>query len=121
MAVRERDGKPIEEILSAGEQRVFRELVAGATDEEISERLNLGITTVRYHIRNSIRRMEVADRAALLALGSGAAPQLEPEADVEPSPSGEGLQAVARETGGSRSRGLPVWLLPVVVVVAVGA
>lgn len=121
MAVRERDGKPIEEILSAKEQRVFWELATGATDEEIADRLDLAITTVRYHVRNSVRRMEVADREALVALGAGAAPQLESEADVEPSPSGEGLQAAARETGGSRSRGLPVWLLPVVVVVAVGA
>lgn len=121
MAVRERDGKPLEEILSAKEQRVFRELATGATDEQIADRLDLAITTVRYHVRNSVRRMEVADREALAALGAGAEPLVQPEPELEPAPERDGVQAAARETGGSRSRGLPVWLLPVVVVVAVGA
>ncbi len=109
MAVRERDGKPLEEILSAAERRVFEHLKAGATDEEIAELLDLGITTVRYHIRNSVRRMEVADREALLALAE------------EPEPEAEGTQAAGRQTAGRGRLALPVWLLPVVVVLAVGA
>lgn len=122
MALRERDGKPLEEILSAGEQRVFRELATGATDEEISERLDLGIATVRYHIRNSVRRMEVADREGLVALGAGAEPQVEPELEVEPRREAEGTrQPAGRQTEGRRAQGLPLWLLPVVVVLAVGA
>ncbi|MXX19430.1 MAG: helix-turn-helix transcriptional regulator, partial [Dehalococcoidia bacterium] len=69
VAVRERDGKPLEEVLSAAEQRVFRELLTGASDEAIAERLDLGIATIRYHIRNSVRKMEVGDREELIALG----------------------------------------------------
>ena len=89
MPGRERDGKPLDEVLSAAEQRVYRELLTGATDEEVAERLDLGVATVRYHIRNSVRRMEVADRDALLALGAPPGMAAAPEAERWSAASGE--------------------------------
>ena len=109
MAVRQRDGKPLEEILSAAERQVFEQLKAGATDEEISERMDLGIATVRYHVRNSIRKMEVADREALLALESG------------PGTESTAASASGAEVQGRPGGRQPRWLLAAVLIVAAGA
>lgn len=110
--MRERDGKPLEEVLSAAEQRVFRELLTGASDEAIAERLDLGIATIRYHIRNSVRKMEVGDREELIALGS------QPE-----TPDGEPGGGPARGEGWGRRRAMFAGLAAVGllgVAVAVG-
>ena len=124
--MRERDGKPLEEVLSAAEQRVFRELLAGATDEEVAERLGIGIATVRYHIRNSVRRMEVADRDALMAVGSP--PEAAADADADRESAADAQAGADAESASSSGRGrkegsgLPrVLLVGVAVVGLLGA
>ena len=83
MAGRERDGKPLEEVLSAAEQRVFRELLAGATDEEVAERLGIGIATVRY---TATATAPPATATPTPAAAAAPPPTPEPTAAATPTP-----------------------------------
>ncbi|MBQ3277195.1 MAG: response regulator transcription factor [Oscillospiraceae bacterium] len=51
--------------LTERELDVLRLLAEGLTDREIGERLNLGVTTVRYHLNNLIGKTGYASRTEL--------------------------------------------------------
>ena len=47
------------------EMEVLRELTTGATDQEIAERLNVSVTTVRYHVKNLLSKTGFRSRTQL--------------------------------------------------------
>ena len=67
MARRGRGRPPHPDILTPAEWRVLREIRTGATNAEIAVRLGLGIATVRFHIRNIRSKLELTERADLVA------------------------------------------------------
>ena len=62
-------------MLTPAEWRVLDELRTGATNAEIAVRLGLGITTVKFHIRNMRGKLELDDRSDLAAWRREAEPR----------------------------------------------
>ena len=48
--------------LTSREQEVLRHLAEGGTDQEIADALELSVWTVRTHLRNLYRKLEVRNR-----------------------------------------------------------
>jgi DNA-binding CsgD family transcriptional regulator len=55
-------------VLSERERDVLAQLAAGATLEQIAERRNLSVSTVRTHLRNAMRRLGARHRTQALAI-----------------------------------------------------
>lgn len=53
--------------LSPREQQVFEAIVDGLADKEIAQRLNLGLETVRTHVKNVYHKLHVSGRIELLS------------------------------------------------------
>ncbi|MFZ5828272.1 MAG: helix-turn-helix domain-containing protein [Bacillota bacterium] len=53
--------------LSEAEQQVYKLLINGATDQEIAEQLFISKHTVKFHVRNILHKVGVANRRELLA------------------------------------------------------
>ncbi len=79
MLRRGRGRPPHPDILTPAEWRVLREIRTGASNAEIAVRLGLGIATVKFHIRNIRNKLELTDRADLVAWRG------EPQADAQPA------------------------------------
>jgi NarL family two-component system response regulator LiaR len=73
---RKPDLPPTEEPLTAREVDVLRLVAQGLTNQEIAERLIIGVGTVRTHVSNILGKLHLANRtqAALYALREGLAP-----------------------------------------------
>lgn len=67
MARRGRGRPPHPDILTPAEWRVLYEVRAGATNAEVAARLGIGLVTVKFHIRNIRRKLDVSDRDELAA------------------------------------------------------
>jgi NarL family two-component system response regulator LiaR len=67
---------PTEEPLTGREVDVLRLVAQGLTNQEIAERLIIGVGTVRTHVSNILGKLHLANRtqAALYALREGLAP-----------------------------------------------
>ncbi len=57
------EGERKEDILTTRETEVIRKIADGHTNSVIGEHLNLSISTVKYHIANIFRKLEVDNRA----------------------------------------------------------
>ncbi len=79
MLRRGRGRPPHPDILTPAEWRVLREIRTGASNAEIAVRLGLGNATVKFHIRNIRNKLELTDRADLVAWRG------EPQADAQPA------------------------------------
>jgi NarL family two-component system response regulator LiaR len=73
---RKPDLPPTEEPLTGREVDVLRLVAQGLTNQEIAERLIIGVGTVRTHVSNILGKLHLANRtqAALYALREGLAP-----------------------------------------------
>jgi NarL family two-component system response regulator LiaR len=73
---RQPDLPPTEEPLTAREVDVLRLVAQGLTNQEIAERLIIGVGTVRTHVSSILGKLHLANRtqAALYALREGLAP-----------------------------------------------
>ncbi|MCY3506921.1 MAG: helix-turn-helix transcriptional regulator [Chloroflexi bacterium] len=67
MLKRGRGRPPHPDILTPAEWRVLREIRTGATNAEIAVRLGLSLATVKFHIRNIRNKLDLTERAELVA------------------------------------------------------
>lgn len=67
MLRRGRGRPPHPDILTPAEWRVLREIRSGATNAEIAVRLGLSLATVKFHIRNIRNKLDLTERAELVA------------------------------------------------------
>lgn len=51
--------------LTERERDVLRELIGGYTNEEIAERLNIGVNTVKFHVKNLLAKTGFENRLSL--------------------------------------------------------
>ncbi|MDE0603746.1 MAG: LuxR C-terminal-related transcriptional regulator [bacterium] len=65
MAKRGRGRPPHPDVLTPAEWRVLYEVRTGATNAEVAVRLGIGLATVKFHIRNIRRKLDVSDRDEL--------------------------------------------------------
>lgn len=79
MAKRGRGRPPHPDILTPAEWRVLYEVRTGATNAEIAARLGLGLATVKFHIRNIRRKLDLSDRDELAAWSGEPRPAPRPE------------------------------------------
>ena len=73
----EKEGRNVEsDLLTKREQEILEEIVQGKSNKEIAETLFISEKTVKNHVSNILRKLEVTDRtqAAVLALRSGIVP-----------------------------------------------
>ena len=75
MPQRGRGRPPHPDVLTPAEWRVLEEVRTGATNAEIAVRLGLGITTVKFHLRNMRGKLELDDRSDLAAWRREAEPR----------------------------------------------
>ena len=75
MPGRGRGRPPYPDVLTPAEWRVINEVRTGATNAEIAIRLGLGITTIKFHIRNIRGKLELDDRSDLAAWHPEAEPK----------------------------------------------
>ncbi|MGO1971919.1 MAG: response regulator transcription factor [Propionibacteriaceae bacterium] len=61
-----RDDQSPSGILTAREQDVLHQVLEGRTNPEIADTLHLGLPTVKTHMRNILRKLDVSDRRELL-------------------------------------------------------
>lgn len=53
---------------SEREREILREVVAGATNRVIAQRVNLSVDTVKYHMKNLLKKTGCASRTELAVL-----------------------------------------------------
>lgn len=76
----EKEGRQYDDgVLTRREQEILEEIVQGKSNKEIAETLFISEKTVKNHVSNILRKLEVTDRtqAAVLALRSGIVPMNE--------------------------------------------
>ena len=63
----------VDRSLSRREREVLQEVAAGMSNREIGERLNIAEQTVKNHLGNAMRKLELHDRtrAVVVAMGHG--------------------------------------------------
>ncbi len=58
------------EPLTSREQEVLAHLLQGETNEQISSKLNVDISTIKFHNKNIFRKMHVSNRIELMRKGN---------------------------------------------------
>jgi DNA-binding CsgD family transcriptional regulator len=76
------------------EREVLELMIAGLRNRDIAERLGISVRTVKFHVSNVLRKLDVDSRTAAIALAhaagitagaAGVAPEREPEDESEPA------------------------------------
>ena len=57
---------PAPAALTKQQQRIVERIVAGATNQQIADELDIGVTTVEKHVREVLRRWDVGSRAGIV-------------------------------------------------------
>ena len=76
-----------EEALTERELAVLRSMATGASNQELSERLNISVNTVKSHIRSILDKLQLENRtqAASYAMNRGLVSPLAEETKIRPS------------------------------------
>lgn len=72
-AARESSGSPLLPALTAREREIADLLVLGLTNKEIAARLFLGVSTVKNHVHNLLRKLDASSRVEAVARMKSAA------------------------------------------------
>lgn len=85
---RPREEAAFASLLTARELQVLRQLVAGHPAEEIAQRLHISSNTVRTHVQNILRRLDVHSQFEALMVARRAGLRGAPTGDLDGSQSG---------------------------------
>jgi DNA-binding CsgD family transcriptional regulator len=77
--VRRRSRLEPDENLSVAERRVLELVAAGASNQEVADRLSVSVSTIRKHLEHSYRKLGVTNRTAAVAALREAGPPAVPE------------------------------------------